>query len=133
MVAPSVFTLRKEERICSKKQIEQLFGGKTSHSVVAFPIRAVFAETPHEDGLRAVKMMVSVSKRHFKRAVKRNSIKRQVREAFRKNKQILTEKLAQQPGKGINVAFLWMDNKQIETAQVEKRVCDVLYRIKERI
>ena len=133
MDALRVFTLRKEERICSKKQIEQLFGGKSSHSVAAFPIRAVFMKTAREEGQQPVKMMVSVSKRHFKRAVKRNRIKRQVREAFRKNKHILTETMSQCLDKGILVAFLWMDNMLIETPEVEKRMCEVMSRIKERI
>lgn len=128
-----VFTLRKEERICSKKQIDQLFGGHSSHSVVSFPIRAVFMQTTREDGEPTVKMMVSVSKRHFKRAVKRNRIKRQIREAFRKSKYILTETMTQNPDKGISVAFLWMDGRLIKSIEVEKRMYEVLTRIKERI
>ncbi|MBQ6063884.1 MAG: ribonuclease P protein component [Prevotella sp.] len=133
MAAPRVFTFRKEERICSKKQIDQLFGGSSSHSVVVFPIRAVFMETPREEGEPPVKMMVSVSKRHFKRAVKRNRIKRQLREAFRRNKTILMEKMNPRPDKGLVVAFLWIGNKLLESAQVERKMCDVLNRIKERI
>ena len=133
MTAPRVFTFRKEERICSKKQIDQLFGGSSSHSVVAFPIRAVFMETSQEVGEPQVKMMVSVSKRHFKRAIKRNRIKRQLREAFRRNKSILTEKMALHPDKGMAVAFLWINGRLLESVQVEKKMCDVLNRIKERI
>jgi ribonuclease P protein component len=37
------------------------------------------------------KVLISVSKRNFKRAVDRNHIKRLVREAYRKNKNILCE------------------------------------------
>lgn len=133
MDATRTFTFTKEERICGKKQIEQLFEGKSSHTVVAFPIRAVFMKTSREEGEPPVKMMVSVSKRYFKRAVMRNRIKRQVREAFRKNKYTLTETMNLRPDMGIAVAFLWIDNKLWESAQVEKRMCDVLNRIKERI
>ena len=133
MDALRVFTLRKEERICSKKQIEQHFGGNSSHSIAIFPIRAVFMETVREESQPPVKMMVSVSKRHFKRAVKRNRIKRQIREAFRKRKYILTETMSQCPNRGIAVAFLWMDGKLIETNEVERKMCEVLSRIKERI
>lgn len=133
MDAPRVFTLRKEERICRKKQIDQLFGGNSSHSVVSFPIRAVFMETAREENQPPLKMMVSVSKRHFKRAVKRNRIKRQIKEAFRKNKYILAETINPCLNKGILVAFLWMDSRLIETADVEKKMCELLNRIKERI
>ena len=54
----------------------------------AFPIRAVYM--PNEVGV--VRVMVSVSKRYFKRAVKRNRIKRQLREAYRLQKESIVEK-----------------------------------------
>ena len=74
----ALHTLPKEERLCSRKALEELFGGG-HQSVSAFPIRAVYM--PNEVGV--VRVMVSVSKRYFKRAVKRNRIKRQLREAYR--------------------------------------------------
>ena len=107
-------TLCKSERICSFRLIEQMFGGKESHSFSAYPVRMVFL--PVEDGN---KILISVPKRHFKHAVDRNHIKRQVREAYRKNKTILD-------GKSIAMAFIWMANNMLETSEVEKRVIGLM-------
>src|SRR3712207_1426166 len=90
----NALTLAKEERICSRTLIDRLFMGGKSKSLTAFPLRAVYLvqETDEPQALQ-MQMMVSVPKRCFKRAVKRNRVKRQVREAYRKNKQILSAPL----------------------------------------
>ena len=76
-------TLRKSERLDKKKVIEKMFaGGSRSFSV--FPLRVVYL--PVEELEAPVSILVSVSKRRFKRAVKRNRVKRQIREAYRMNK-----------------------------------------------
>jgi ribonuclease P protein component len=75
MANVGLHTLRKDERLCSRKALEELFGGG-HQSFSAYPVRAVFMP----NGLDGVRILVSVSKRYFKRAVKRNRIKRQLRE-----------------------------------------------------
>ena len=114
-------TLPKAERLCSRKALEELFGGG-HRSVSAFPIRAVFMPTEEE----GVRIMVSVSKRHFKRAVRRNRIKRQLREAYRLQKHLL------QPAEGgLNVAFLWTSAELLPTAMVVQKMHNLLLRIHE--
>ncbi len=126
-------TFRKDERICSRKLIEQLFGGGCSRALTAFPIRLVYMKTEACEGKPPVQVLVSVSKRHFKRAVKRNRVKRQLREAYRKNKYILYETLRKHEGTGIAMAMIWIDDKLYESADVEKRVVNLLHRLAERI
>lgn len=117
------FTLPKEERLCSRKALEALFGGG-SKSILAYPVRAVFQKT-EETGIR---IMVSVSKRFFKRAVKRNRIKRQLREAYRLNKRIL------QPAEGgLNIAFLWNSNELLPSAKVIEKMQTLLSKINETV
>ena len=77
--------------------------------------------------------MVSVSKRYFKHAVQRNRVKRQLREAYRKNKWILLSELSTLPTKGVSMAFLWMDGHLRDSICVEKQMCDLLNRIKGKI
>ncbi|MCR4921757.1 MAG: ribonuclease P protein component [Bacteroidaceae bacterium] len=115
--------LKKEERLTLRRDVEALFEpGHQSFS--AFPLRAVFLTT-EESGVR---ILVSVSKRHFKRAVRRNHIKRQLREAFRKNKSLLA------PARGgVHIAFLWSSNQELTTASVETRMQNLLKRINERL
>ncbi|MFH4963851.1 ribonuclease P protein component [Gaetbulibacter sp. M235] len=77
------FTFNKKEKLKSKKLIDTLFSqGK---SVSAFPLRLVYISTEFDDNVM-FKTGVSVSKKHFKRAVDRNRIKRLMREAFRLHK-----------------------------------------------
>lgn len=117
------FTLPKEERLCSRKALEELFGG-SNKSILAYPVRAVFQKT-EETGIR---IMVSVSKRFFKRAVKRNRIKRQLREAYRLNKHIL------QPSEGgLNIAFLWNSNELLPSAKVMEKMQTLLSKINESL
>ena len=117
------FTLPKEERLCSHKALEELFEG-SNRSILAYPIRAVFQKT-EETGIR---IMVSVSKRFFKRAVKRNRIKRQLREAYRLNKHILKPASG-----GVNVAFLWNCNEILPTGKVMEKMQTLLYKINESV
>ena len=116
-------TLPKEERLCSRKALEELFGGG-HQSVSAFPIRAVFM--PNELG--TVRVMVSVSKRYFKRAVKRNRIKRQLREAYRLQKELL-----QPLDGGLDIAFLWTSDEVLPTEKVFQKMQNILQRIHESV
>ena len=116
-------TLDKEERLCSRKVLEELFGG--GHlSVSAFPIRAVFMPSEQE----GVRIMVSVSKRYFKRAVKRNRIKRQLREAYRLQKELLLPLEG-----GLDIAFLWTSAEMLPTDKVFQKMKNILQRIQESI
>ena len=79
------------------------------------------------------KILVSVPKKYFKRAVKRNRVKRQVREAYRKNKYILLDKLQPMPNQEVLLAFIWLDNMLHASADIENKVCNLLQRIGEKI
>lgn len=124
-------TFSKKERIVSQKLIEQLFSKGNSHSTSAFPLRIVYMEKEREEGEEPVLVLVSVSKRHFKRAVKRNRVKRQIREAYRHHKAILTEKVAE--GKQLAVVFIWLADELYESAQVERIVKHLLEKVAERV
>lgn len=124
-------TLSKKERICSLTLIDQLFRGGHSRFMAAFPLRVVYMPTePDDERFTNAQMLVSVPKRYFKRAVKRNRVKRQVREAYRKNKQLL---MHDHKMPDVAMAFIWLDNKLYDSALVEERVCNLLRRIAEKI
>lgn len=78
------------EKLKSKKIIDLLFSqGK---SVSKYPLRLVYVQHDFDENV-PLKMGVSVSKKYFKKAVDRNYFKRVLRECYRLNKHLITEKL----------------------------------------
>jgi ribonuclease P protein component len=77
-------TFGKDEKLCSQKAITDLFSkGK---QIFKHPVKLLWLPVePGSEGRN--KVIISVSKRNFKRAVDRNKIKRLLRECYRKNKQ----------------------------------------------
>ena len=134
--------LRKEERLCSKKLIDTLFGTGGSHAMTAYPLKAVYRliDSKRETSVSKemvmeskVQVLVSVPKKHFKRAVKRNRVKRQVREAYRKHKSYVTLRVNELTDKQLLIAFIWLSNELIDSVTIEQRVSNLLQRIGERI
>lgn len=84
------FSYPAAEKLKSKKIIDLLFSeGK---SVNKYPLRLVYVAHDFEEDV-PLKMGVSVSKKHFKKAVDRNYYKRVLRECYRLNKHLLVEQL----------------------------------------
>lgn len=129
MSAAERFTLSKEERICSKKLINELFTGN-GRSMTAFPLRVVFMKRTIVDDQPRAAMLVSVPKRYFKHAVDRNRVKRQVREAFRRNKSIITQNLTDDH-ESVAMAFVWLTDEKFPSSEVENRMVRLLTRISE--
>lgn len=86
------FTFSKNEKLCSKKDIQQLF--QEGNSFLVYPYRILWLKTKNP-GTPQCRVLISVSKRNFKHAVTRNLIKRRIREAYRLNKSIVLEHLAE--------------------------------------
>lgn len=129
MSAAERFTLSKEERICSKKLINELFTGN-GRSMTAFPLRVVFMKRTIVDDQPRAAMLVSVPKRYFKHAVDRNRVKRQVREAFRRNKSIITQNLTDDH-EAVAMAFVWLTDEKFPSSEVENHMVRLLTRISE--
>ncbi|MBM6780772.1 ribonuclease P protein component [Bacteroides mediterraneensis] len=123
-------TLPKVERLNSRILIEKLFTGG-SKSLPAFPLRIVYMPVEGET-LPIATILISVPKKRFKRAVKRNRVKRQIREAYRKHKQILIDPL-KNSNKKVTLAFIWLDNELHDSAEVEAKVVKLLQLTAERL
>lgn len=80
----------KQDKLKSEKLIEKLFiEGK---SVKKFPLKLVYLPIKVSEGSQ-LKTGISVPKKLVKTAVRRNRIKRLMREAFRKNKYLVTNNI----------------------------------------
>lgn len=124
-------TLCKAERLHSKIVIEKMFAGGCSRSFSVFPLRVVYMPVGEEQEMPA-SILVSVPKKRFKRAVKRNRVKRQVREAYRKNKELLWDALSEK-GHGVTIAFIYLADELVATAEIEEKVKILLGRIAEKL
>lgn len=125
--------------LCSNKQIDALFNGPESQSASAFPVRVIYSpvELPapsdqpehilplsSRGGARGGALF-SVPKRHFKHAVDRNRVKRQLREAFSQHAHLLH--LDEKP---MLIAFIWLDNKHYPSSVISRKIKRLMERIK---
>lgn len=126
-----MYSLSKSERIHLKKHIDELFAqGK---GFVAYPLRILYllAEEETWQGQARGAMMVSVGKRYFKRANKRNRVKRLVREAYRLNKYAWLDLLEQSGMRG-RIAFMFVGKDLPEYRDIERAVHKAFVKIRER-
>ena len=123
------YTLSKEERLSWKRYIDLLFA--KGQSFVAFPLRVIYLPVEEEIPARA-SFLVSVPKKKFKRAVKRNLIKRQVREAYRVRKYDLLAPL-EAKGKSLLLAFLYIDKEIHAFATMEKAMNKAILQLSEKV
>lgn len=86
-------TFKKEEHLCHKQDINDLFVKGNGLHTPGFILKWRITSRPENYPL---KLIISVPKRNFKRAVDRNRVKRLIREAFRHNKTVLYELLKEQ-------------------------------------
>lgn len=129
------FAFSKNERVCRKKNVETLFKGKESRSLVAFPLRAVFVteDTECKEDCPQAQVLVSVSKRRLRHAVDRNRAKRLIRETYRKARHILIDGNVLAEKQRITIAFLWIDSHLYDYNHVEKAMFNILHRIREKM
>ena len=96
--------LPKYARICKENDIQVLFDKGQGFS--SYPFRVVFLF--RDDAIRpvTVRLLVSVSKKRFHHAIKRNRVKRLVRESWRRNKTALYE-ICERDNISVDVALVY--------------------------
>ena len=109
-------TLPKEERLSGKKAIAALMAaGRWDHTP---RLRCCSLKG---NGLEYSRIMVSVPKRAFKRAVKRNLLKRRMREAFRLQKELIPA--------GWDLLFVYNSTEVADYAAISADMAALLTRI----
>ena len=103
------YSLGKKDRLKSRKLIDELFS--TGTSITVFPLKVIFAFFPFSVADEAhLKVGVTASRRHFKRAVDRNRIKRLIRESYRLQKSGL-QALLEKRGLKAHLFFIYVDKQ----------------------
>ena len=117
MPVPQGHTLSKEERLCGKTTVAALISdgkwGATAH------LRFCWV-SGRDTGCN--RLMVSVPKKFYKRAVKRNLLKRRLREAYRLQKELL-------PAPGFDLLLAYSHPEIADFATIYAEVTDILSRI----
>lgn len=113
-------TLPKEERLCGKTGISHLLA-KGRHGNVP-NMRYLCLKN---NGKEFNRIMVSVPKRLFKRAVKRNLLKRRIRESYRKQKHDLNLK------SGVDLLFMYSTKEVLSYEEIYKTVGQIIRKINE--
>lgn len=123
---PALHSYTKAEKLKSKKLIGNIFSN--GYSVKAYPLRIQFFFHDDNDAAHC-QVGFSVPKRNFKKAVDRNRIKRQIKEAYRLNKSIILNQLINE-NKKIAMMVIFHGNNKPTYQELAKLLIEALNKIK---
>jgi ribonuclease P protein component len=107
------FSFHKFERLSKKKSIQELFDKGSSFTL--YPFRVHYLAVNSED-IHCNKVLFTVAKKNFRRAVDRNRIKRLMREAYRLSKihMVLPVKL--------HIAYIYVGKEILPFEHIQKKM-----------
>ncbi|HEY8935640.1 MAG TPA: ribonuclease P protein component [Cyclobacteriaceae bacterium] len=111
------YTFRKEERLNSEKDIQELFSKGSSFYL--YPFKVIQKDNPNQEQLFH-QILISVPTRNFKRAVDRNLIKRRIREAYRLNKAEVSSSTK------LLIAYIYTAKEILEFEQIQEKLVRTL-------
>lgn len=134
------FTLNKRERIKKRKEIEYLFKEGRVFNVSLLRVFYFFEKYIVSDEISLedtqektfLKVGIGVSKRHFKKAVDRNRIKRLMREAYRLQKLPL-QNLLKEKGYSLQVFFIYTGKDMPDYLLIKEKIATALLQLLHKI
>ena len=115
------FSFSKSERISEKKIIENLFSSGKKFCVYPFDVRFL-SQDENFDSIS--KVLITVSSSKIKSAVKRNLLKRRIKESYRINKNIIYNKL-------LMIAFVYVSEEIFTFSVIDKAIKKILKKLSE--
>lgn len=115
----SNYTFPKEQKICSKITIDNLF--KNGEKLFKYPLTILFLENK----LALNRVMITVPKKRHKTAVARNALKRKIRESYRLNE------ITKNYSKNYDIAFVYSTHKKESTETINKSINTLLAKLNE--
>ena len=122
----------KQERLCSKILIDEIFD--KGQKIKSFPFMVTYLpiQKDHQDWDYPVKIVISVPKRRVKLAVKRNRLKRQIKEAYRLNKSEFYNKL-EAKNKNLALFLIYIGKENEDYNFIEKKLKLLLTNIESKL
>lgn len=120
----------KSEKLSSRISIEALFA--SGDSFISYPLRFVYLEDKKLVSADQPQVLISVSKRYFKRAVKRNLLKRRMREAYRLNNHLFKSILLQE-NKSLIFGVLFIGKEVHSFDSIQRKMLVGLENLKTRL
>ncbi len=120
-----MFTFCKEERLTNKKIINSIFTKGNSAFIYPFNVKWSFIESKSEFPLQ---ILITIPKRNFKKAVDRNKLKRCIREAYRLNKNIFSNKVISNDKK-IVFTLIYTEKEILNFKMIQEKIILVLHRL----
>ena len=125
----TAYTFRKEEKLCSRKIIDEVF--LSGSSFLCYPLKIVWKYESLTTEFPA-QVVFSVPKRLFKRAHDRNLLKRQLREVYRYQKHDLYQ-ILELNNKKIAFMIVYIAKEKLEFSQIESAMTKVIARLKKSL
>ena len=112
------FSFPATERLKSRKTISSLFQKEKSKSFAVYPIRLVWVDLPFAASAK-VQSAFSVPKRSFRKATRRNTIRRRMREAYRLHKHLL---YSGETSKSYGFMWIYTSREEMPYSTIERCV-----------
>lgn len=122
-------TFTKDERLCSKTEIDRLF--VQGNSVFEYPLKFIYLPS-NRSGKHPVQIVFSVPKKNFKHAVKRNLIRRRMREAYRLNKHLIYDVLKEKETT-LSIMVIYVEKEVKDYSVIEKGIIKGIKKITRKI
>ena len=117
-------TFRKHDKLKSSLEIETLY--RENQSVVVYPLKCYYSFSEILEDKHIVRAAFTASKRTFKKAVERNSLKRRMREAYRLNYKKVFEAFMNQKEKQLKLFFIYIGKETLDYGCIEKSMQRIL-------
>lgn len=115
----------KQERLCGEIRTENLFA--SGKGFIIYPLRIVYLVTDKEE-IAPVRVLFSVPKKKIRLSVKRNRIKRLLRENYRINKHLLIAEMEKKDA-SLHLGIVYLSNEMPDYSFIGEKMSAAMQRL----